>query len=91
MALTESLLDRVQFPIGRQALNRCNFLSFTLDRQKGVAFDCFSINDDRAGSTLTGVTAHIGSSKEKGFANVLNKKCSRFGIVLKINAVDTHK
>ncbi|SVD08453.1 uncharacterized protein METZ01_LOCUS361307, partial [marine metagenome] len=36
VAFTESLLDRVQFPIGRQALNRCNFLSFALHRQKGL-------------------------------------------------------
>ncbi len=55
----EGLLYRVGLAIARQAFDSGDFASICLDGKHCAGFCCNAVDQDRTGTTLTGIAAHV--------------------------------
>ena len=84
----ERLLDRVQFAIAGQALDRGDFGTVRLNRQHRAGFDGFAVEQHGAGAAQGGFTSDVGSSQLALVPQEMDQEGAGFDLVLLDRAID---
>jgi hypothetical protein len=90
MMLAKGALHRVQNIAFGQSFDRCDICAFTGKRQHGARFDAYTIDMDRAATTLGGVAAHMCACEFEMFAQELNEQCAGFDLTANAAAIHLH-
>ncbi|GAC1467839.1 MAG: hypothetical protein PVSMB1_16770 [Gemmatimonadaceae bacterium] len=91
MLLPEAFLQRMQVTVLGQALDRGDRRAVGLDRKDRAGLRAPAVDEDGAGSTLTGVAPDVRARQTQLFAEEVDEKDTRINVALANLPVDGHR
>jgi hypothetical protein len=91
MLLPETLLDRVKLPVGRQALNRRDFLPVHLHGEKHARLDGLTVEQNGASATNARLATDMSACQAEDIAKVMHEEQARFYLVGVTPPVHRHR